>query len=151
MSSDMPYENSGRDLDTVAEGAGLRHDERVENRDLNDRLLRRATYLKPEDRVLLNNIYQHGMTQRELAALMGICSQTVSRRANRLCQRLNSEIFSFVLVNRGKWKRKRRRVAELYFLQGYALRETVARSGESMHQVRKHVQAVIESYESLRP
>ncbi len=151
MSSAIPRKNINRYLDTVAEGAGLRHDNRFEQRDVTDRLLRRANYLKQEDRILLRNIYEHGLTQLEIASLMGLHPQTVSRRARRLCKHVNSQIFSFVLINRSNWSAERRRVAELYFLQKYPIRETVRMSGVSMHHVRKHIQAINETFHSLSP
>lgn len=136
----------------ISEGqAEARNPVRLAQRQVSERLMRRAFHLCPEDRALVHGVYRAGLSSVELANLTGCSPQTVRRRLRRLMQHLNSDMFAFILTSRGQWSPPRRKVAQLLYLQRLPLRETVRRSGLSMHTVRKHGAAIAAQFEVLQP
>jgi DNA-directed RNA polymerase specialized sigma subunit len=151
MSSEMIQLNASRAVEEVAIGAGARRDPRFDAREAQDRLLRRAIYLSPEDRVLFTSVFEKGLSPTEASHLVGLTTPTIRRRLRELGRHLNSPLFAYVLTHRGGWSPERRRIAELRFLQRRSLRETVRKSGISMHQVRRHSDAIQSQFEAFQP
>lgn len=124
---------------------------RLAQRGISETLGRRAAFLAPEDAALVRGVYEAGMSSVELARLMNLRPQTVRARLRRLLRHLDSGLFLFVLRHRGDWMRERRQVAELRVLQRRSLREAVRRSGLSLHQVRRHDDAIRAQFEAEQP
>jgi hypothetical protein len=112
--------------------------------------LDRARALPPEDRSLVRAILSGGQSAVTVSRLTGEDAQTIRRRTRRLCRRLLSPEFTFVLHGRAAWPEARRRVATACFLHGRSTREAAAELGMSMHTVRQHHQAIRALYESSR-
>ena len=112
---------------------------RQEQRDRVEQLLFWAAYLPEEDRLLLEQVYQHGQRISEVAKLMKVRPRALQRRVQRLVQRLADKRFRFVARHLDLLPRELRGVAKLRVLEGRSLRSTAARSGLSLHQVRQRL------------
>ncbi len=111
-------------------------------RDLAERVLIRSEWLMPDERALLAAVYRDGATTVELAALSGMSPKSVRTRVKRLVARVLSPGFEFVMRRRDSWPAERRRVATAFFLQGRSQRDAARFLRLTLHEVRRHIDAV---------
>ncbi|MFA9479654.1 helix-turn-helix domain-containing protein [Phycisphaerales bacterium AB-hyl4] len=114
----------------------------LDRRDAAERLLQRAQYLAPHDRLLLEQIYRHGLSVADVARLLNDRPRTLQRRVKRLLTRLNDPLFRFVAGRLEMLPRDMQTTARLVVLEGKALRDTARSTGLTLHRVRQHLDAV---------
>lgn len=128
---------------------GALYEERVDRRRrgmraASERLVAGAAWLLPSDRALVVAVYGQGMRASDVAAAAGLGARVVRRRLRRLCERVLSELFWFVVGARDAWPSVRRRVATACVLQGRSKRETARFLQVTLHRVRAEL-AVVEA------
>lgn len=119
-------------------------------RDRADSLVARAAFLPPDDRALIEAYFRDGQTIKVLSELHHTDARAMSRRIRRLCERLLSERFGFVLRNFESWSPSRRRVATATMLHGHSMRAASGVLRMSLYSVRRHADAINALYESER-
>lgn len=123
---------------------------RQANREINDRLMRRAQYLKPEDRSIIYGVYRNAMTPAEIAMIAGVNVETIRRKLRILLKHLSNEMFSYILSSSSDWSPERKQIAKLRFLQRRSMRDTARMSKLSMHTVRIHCEAIKAHFEAVK-
>ena len=121
---------------------------RLLQRDYAERLLERAVHLEKTDRLLIEQVYRHGMSITDAACMSGEEPRKVQRRIAKLLKRMDSDKFVFVL---GHWEllpQSIHKTVELVVLQGHSFRRAARLSRLSLYQVRQHLRT-LESLESL--
>lgn len=111
-------------------------------RDVAETILLRARWLQPEDRRLVEAMYDQGMTAQALAQLRGEPARAVRVRVRRHVERMLSDRFVTVLRLRDGWPAARRRVATACVLQGRPMRDAAKHLKISLHTVRRHMEAI---------
>ena len=111
-------------------------------RDSADRLVAGAMWLLPSDRALVIAVYRDGVRPADAAAVAGVGVRGVRRRLRRLCTRILSERFWFVVRARDGWPAARRRAATLCVLQGFSKRHAARFLQVSVHHVRQEMSVV---------
>lgn len=117
-------------------------------RDRADRILARATFLPPADRLLIESYFRDGHTVRILAQASKTDPRVLSRRIRRLSERLLSDRFAFVLRNQEAWAPSRRRVATAMVLHGHSMRAAAGVLRMSLYSVRRHAEAINALFDS---
>lgn len=117
---------------------------RRRRQDLAEAVIRRSAWLLPDDRALLRTVYQDGVRIASLATLRGRSEspRSLRRRVRVLVQRVLSARFTFVLRERDRWPPTRRRVAAACVLQGRTMRSAAHHLQISLHEVRRHLDAI---------
>ena len=105
-------------------------------------ILALARFIQPQDRALLTAIYEQGHCAAQLAALTHQDPRTIRRRIRNLLTRFKSPLFAFVATNLRQWPPTRQRIAVLCILQGIPIREAAARTGLTIHAVRRHLDQI---------
>jgi len=111
-------------------------------REASERLVQLAAHLKPEERALVEAVYDHGVTLRTAATLQGRLPVLVRRRLARLLARLTSVEFGFVVRHLDRWTEPRRSIARLVFLERRTRSHVAAALGVSPHTVRRETDAI---------
>lgn len=107
--------------------------------DLARRLLELAEFLPDEDRVLLQAVYDRGMSPIEFARAIRARPRAIRHRVRGLVERVSSPLFQFVATQQGAWTSQRRLIAELNVLRGRSQRDVAQRLGVSLHLVRQEL------------
>ena len=111
-------------------------------RDRREAWLRLAEHLPAGDRLLLQQLYDHGLTVQDLARLTQTCPRKLERRAHRLIQRIEHPGYAYTLLHSQTLGEDRLRVARRLFLEGQTLRQITRETHLSMHAVRQHAGAL---------
>jgi len=111
-------------------------------RDQVERLLERADYLEDADRLLVEQVYRHGMPVTDIARLTGDRPRNLQRRVAKLLKRLNSKLFLYVISHKDSLASSVRRSSELVVLHGHSLRRAASLSHRSLHQIRQDIRAL---------
>ena len=111
-------------------------------RRLNERILQLAEHLRTPDRLLLEQVYRHGLSAADVARLTGQPPRRVQRRLARLLQRMRDPLFKFVVARSELLPPPARAAARRVILQGQSLRSTAQSTGQSLHEVRQHINTV---------
>lgn len=114
----------------------------MNRRDLIEHLLALAEHLDERDRLLLEQIYKHGLSAAQVASLTGQPTRRLQRHVRRLLKRLDDPLFRFTVARLDLLPPDTRPVARAVFLHGLSLRETAHRTGLSLHRVRRHAETV---------
>lgn len=101
-----------------------------------EQIVRLAQALPADDRLLLERRYADGLTVTDIARRSRRSANTISRRINRLTQRIQSPEFRFTMLHQDKLPKPMRRTATLLFIHGRSLRETAQLTKKSLHRVR---------------
>ncbi len=129
-----------------ATGSMARYERRTQRvdhgRDHAERVLALAEHLSEPDRLLVEQVYRHGLPAAEVARLMGVPPRTMQRRLAALVRRTADPLFRFVAGHLDLIPEPARTPARRHFLQGQPLREIAQRLGLTLHQVRQHTEAV---------
>lgn len=104
--------------------------------------LARAAHALPDDRALLEAVYERGVPAARVAALMHQPASVVRRRLRVVIERLMSAEAGFVLRHMREWEPERRKVARACILQGRSMRETARHLRMSLHTVRRELNAI---------
>jgi DNA-directed RNA polymerase specialized sigma24 family protein len=109
---------------------------------LAERVVLRLEHLPEEERAILRSVFVDNRAVKELAPLAGSSERVLRRKVKRALSRVLGARFSFVLERRASWTVTRRRIATLHYIDGMSVRETAARTGLSLHAVRRHRDAI---------
>jgi DNA-directed RNA polymerase specialized sigma24 family protein len=115
---------------------------KLDVREMSERILNRAEFLDPEDRALLEQVLERGVPPREIAVLSGRSTRSVQRRVRNLMRRLADPGVVCVLREHRRWERPTGAVALAVWVRGWTLRHTAERLGLSLHRVRQQVATV---------
>jgi DNA-directed RNA polymerase specialized sigma24 family protein len=92
--------------------------------DTTSALLRRAQFLRREERQLLELAVQSDLSVRQIARLNNVPPGTISRRVQRLCARLRDPLVNWLIDPATcKLPPEHRQLAIEYFIQGYSANE----------------------------
>ncbi len=115
---------------------------RAAHRDRVEQLLDDAGHFTRTDRVLIEQVYRHHVTYKEVAVLLGMSVRAVQVRLNALLNRTRQPLFRFVVDRHELLPRELRAVSRRAVLEGRSLRETARLTGLSLHHVRQRRQAL---------
>ncbi|WP_428387549.1 sigma factor-like helix-turn-helix DNA-binding protein [Mucisphaera sp.] len=115
---------------------------RVSQRSHAERVLRLAPLLPSDERLLLEQVYRHGLSIADLARLTGLPPRTLQRRIRNIVKRLNSDLFRFVAAQEDILPRTVRPTARRVAIHGRSLRAAARESGLTLHRVREHMRIV---------
>lgn len=107
-----------------------------------ERLLNLAAEFAEPDRLLVQQIFQHGMPIRQAARLLNVAESTLHRRLRTLLQRTRDPLFTFVACHQHNLPKHLRPTAKRIVLQGQSLREAADNTQQSLHTIRQHMQAI---------
>ena len=111
-------------------------------------IVARASVLPPQERALLESVYEEGMTVARLAGLRNECPRALRRRLRRLIARVLSPRYAFVMSARAGWTPARRKIATDVVLHGRSMRRSAEALGYTFHTVRKEMQSVDALFEA---
>ena len=115
---------------------------RKHNAGIARKIAQRAHWLDREDRELALAYFDRGMSAASIGALIGQNPRFVRKRLKHIVNRLADPRSAYVVANRNAWTASRRAVAEELFLHGHSKRDVSQRLGLSLHNVRKHRDAI---------
>lgn len=110
-----------------------------DRRDAAERVLQLAGHLADADRLLLEQVFRHGVSLAEVARLSGQRPRVLQRRVRRLLLRLNDPLFRFVAGRCDLLPQEVQATARRTVLHGRSLRDTARATGRSLHQIRQHL------------
>lgn len=116
--------------------------ERDYKRERIERVLFRARYLDPPDRILLVQVFDRGVRPHQIATLNNLTTRTIQRRVDALCRRLLDPQVVAILRAHSRWSAYTAGVALSVWVKGWTFRQTADRLGISLHEVRQQVQIV---------
>ncbi|MFA9478528.1 helix-turn-helix domain-containing protein [Phycisphaerales bacterium AB-hyl4] len=121
----------------------------LERRAAAEHVLAMAQHMGHRERVLLEQIYRHGLSITDVARLMNVRPRTLQREVRCLLNRIADPEFGFVVAGQELLPRDVRQVARLVILEGRALRDAAKRTGLTLHRVRCHL-ATIRAFAEAR-
>ena len=127
--------------DRVALAAG-RHDVRDGHRARMERLLALAEALPDEDRLLVRQVYEIGLTIAEIARQAERPRGRIHRRLQGILRRMRRPLFRYVAAHRAILPVELRRVAELKAIHGLSGRRIAAITRQTQHAVRFKIEAL---------
>jgi DNA-directed RNA polymerase specialized sigma24 family protein len=95
--------------------------------EMHKQLLRRASFLLPEDRLLIDLIVRNRLSRRQVGAIMGKDSGTLTRRLQRLSRRLHDPLAIALTDPRCPLPQAQRQLGIEHFLQGLSTAELADR------------------------
>lgn len=101
-----------------------------------EQIVRLAQALPADERILLERRFADGLSIADLARSSRRSAPAISRRIERLTERISSPEFKFTVTHQQRLPRAMRRTATLLFVQGRSLRETAKLTNKSLHRVR---------------
>ncbi|MEX0777921.1 MAG: hypothetical protein WD042_19640 [Phycisphaeraceae bacterium] len=101
-----------------------------------------ACHLPAGDRLVLEQVYYHGLSPRDLGRLTGRPARQQRHHVASLLRRCRSRRFAFLAVHGDALDPLTRRVAQLSIFHGLTLRNVAHETGLSLHQVRLILQQV---------
>lgn len=104
--------------------------------------MRRAEHLDAVDRLLLEQVFVHGVTITDLARFRGERRERLGRRVASLMRRIGSPMFVYVAGHLDLLPSPARRAADLFYLKGRSLRDIARETGMTLHHVREHIRMV---------
>lgn len=107
------------------------------------RVVAAADVLAPADRRLMEELYIHGRSIRQLAQLIGENPRTLARRAKAITIRIQHPVFAFVTSSRDAWTPALREVGTHVFLMGASLSLAARQLGMTYHRVRRYRDAIL--------
>jgi hypothetical protein len=105
-------------------------------------VLRRARWLLPEDRKIVEMVIGAQATARQAAAWAGVPAGTVSRRIARLARRLRDPVVAVLLEERCPLIEEYRQLGIEHFLQGLPERELADKHQMTRHEVCRILQFI---------
>lgn len=108
-----------------------------------DLLQCRIGLLQGEDRVLMEMYKNKGATCGQIARLMGVDEETISRRIRKIERRLLDGEYITCLQNRERFTAGQMRIARDYFLTGMSLREIAEKHSRSWYGIRQAVMKIL--------
>ena len=115
---------------------------RLDRRDRIELLLDLAAHLPETDRLLVEQVFRHGLPAADVARLVGEPPRRVQRRLTRLVRRLRCPLYRYVTLHMELLPRPSHPVARLHILHGRSLRDTAAASDLTLHRVRQHLRTI---------
>ena len=109
-----------------------------------------APYLDPADREIAIAVLDRGQSAAAVGRLTSRDPRQVRRQVRRVCLRINSSEFQFVMHRVDAWGGVRRRIAVASFLHGLSLRQTASTLGLTVHTVRQHITAIRNQHDLTR-
>lgn len=106
-----------------------------------ERLVELSEFLPEAERLLIQQVYVHGLKTAELARLTGEPAYRVRRKLARILKRMRQPAFRFLAANGELFPRTQRRILELAVFHGQSLRKIAGQTGLSLHQVRQQLAA----------
>jgi len=107
-----------------------------------DTIRRRADWLDEPERSLVLAMFRDGRPATEIAAIAGIEPRQARRRIRRAVERLFDPRFLYVLAHAARWSTTRQRVARALFQHGRSIRQTARALDLTIHEVRRHRDAI---------
>ncbi len=117
-------------------------DRRAGGRDRMETLLALAEHLPDDERVLLRQVFELGLTVPQIARQTQRPRGHVYRRVQRILRRLNSPLFRYVAGHQRILPAELRAIAGLAVLAGLSVRQTARRARLTLHEVRSRVMAL---------
>ncbi len=118
------------------------------HRDYAELIISRASALPPQERALLESVYDEGLTVARLAGLRNECPRALRRKMRRLIARVLCPKYAFVVRHRDTWPTTRKRVAKAVVVEGRSMRSAANALGLSFHTVRKEMQLIDALFET---
>lgn len=111
-------------------------------RSLTERCVALAERLPADQRVLVHQVLDRGLTFNEIATLAGCTPAHVRRRYKRCLTRLSDPLFAFLEFHARSLSPDERRTAQAVLYRGLSLRAAAAELGLSLHAVRMHMRSL---------
>lgn len=102
-----------------------------------EQVLKLAAHLGRQDRLLIQQVYEHGLSIADIASLSGGREEAVRRRIIRVLRRLRGSRFKQMVLLGPLLPDRPRQVATLVWLEGLSLRAAAARLKQSLHHTRR--------------
>lgn len=131
-------ENVRERVARVADG----QDRRQGARDRVESVLGLAEHLPEDDRLLLRQVYELGLTVPQIARQMQRPRGQVYRRVQRVLRRMGSPLFRYVAGHQRILPAELRPVATHCVLSGLSVRRAADRSRMTLHEIRSRLQAL---------
>jgi len=139
----MPSTTLSRVLEPAARSLNARHvDARQGHRRSVERFVELAQHFEDADRLLVEQVYLHGMSMAEVARATGDHPRNVQRRMQTLMQRAQDPTFEYLTRRRHTLPRDLQVTARLRILQGQSLRRITRLTGRKLHDVRTQVEQI---------
>ena len=106
-------------------------------RSRNELLRERLAFLESEDHFLMKMYIENGNSFNQLARVAGVAPGTVSRRINRIINRLTNGEYVICLRNREMFSCQDLSVAKDHYMRGYSMRKIAKRWGLTFYTVRE--------------
>ncbi len=109
---------------------------------MTDRLVRRAHWLKQEDRELILAMFDRGQSAVSIARMKHIPVRHVRKQIRHLVARLNDPRVAYVMAHNNSWNPTMQAIGQGLFIHGRTMRDLSKELGISLHCVRKNRDAI---------
>lgn len=109
------------------------------NRELSEVIRRRLYWLSGRDRLLLEMVYEKGSSRRQIASLLKLPVSSLSRRIEKLTDRLLNRDYSICLLYRGQLSALQIHIARDWFVRGVSRKAIARRYRISLYRVDCHL------------
>lgn len=134
-------QNAGNQDRTIAM-TGRDQARRTDQRSRSDQVLSLAAHLRPEERFLIQQVFEHGLKLSDIARQQGKSRSTVQYHVKQLLRRMGHPLFRFMIAHEDVLPQPVRLTGKRVILEGRSLRETAQSRRISLHAVRQHMQTI---------
>jgi len=112
----------------------------AERQKFSDLILHRLSWLEEQDRLLLELVYEKGLSYRQIARLTGIRESSISRRVRKLTGRLLNRTYSLCLLHRSELSPMQLCIARNRYVLGKSRRDIACQLRITLYSVDRHLQ-----------
>ena len=138
----MNWHQNGSRADRMQSLADGDQKRRTEQRIHSDRVLSLAVHLAPNERFLIEQVFQHGLKLSDIARQQGKSRSTTQYHVKQLLKRMGNPLFRFLVVHGDVLSPAVKRTGELVIHQGQSLRRVADELGLTLHTVRQHLDTI---------
>ncbi len=115
---------------------------RIEFRDRLELLRHKVSMLSGEDRLLMTMYIENGNSFRQMARLIGIKDDRISRRIHKVTKRLMKNEYIICRRNHFRFSREERNIAKEYFMEGLSIKKIADKKDCTYYSVRKTLKKI---------
>lgn len=115
---------------------------RTDQRSHSDLVLSLASYLRDDERFLIEQVFEHGLRLSDIARQQGKNRSTMQYHVKQILRRMGNPLFRFLVAHEDVLPKPVRLTGRRVIFEGHSLREAARLRRISLHAVRQHMQTI---------